>query len=75
MSTFGDDHGELPSHNMEKPATTDDASGPTYDIEEDQFESCIICNIQYHTSNEEGMVETPVMTACGHVFGNRCLDM
>ncbi len=36
--------------------------------------TCLICIHPYHSSNVEGTVEDPVITACGHIFGNTCLN-
>ncbi|KAH8790792.1 hypothetical protein BGZ57DRAFT_876400 [Hyaloscypha finlandica] len=35
--------------------------------------TCLICIHPYHSANVDGNVEAPVMTACGHVFGDGCL--
>ena len=35
--------------------------------------TCLICIHPYHSANVEGNVETPVITACGHIFGNKCI--
>jgi len=35
--------------------------------------TCLICIHPYHAANVEGNIETPVMTACGHIFGNKCI--
>jgi hypothetical protein len=36
--------------------------------------TCLICIHPYHSTNVDGNVETPVITACGHVFGDECLE-
>ena len=35
--------------------------------------TCLICIHPYHSANVEGNTETPVITACGHIFGNKCI--
>jgi Ring finger domain len=36
--------------------------------------TCLICIHPYHCKNVDGTIETPVMTACGHIFGNSCIE-
>jgi hypothetical protein len=36
--------------------------------------TCLICIHPYHSANVEGNIEEPVITACGHIFGNSCLN-
>ena len=36
--------------------------------------ACAICRLSFgEAEEEEGLIETPVITLCGHVFGNLCL--
>ena len=40
----------------------------------DERITCTICYVPYHTPNEDdGSIEKPYITACGHVFGRNCL--
>ncbi|KAE9373793.1 hypothetical protein N431DRAFT_557767 [Stipitochalara longipes BDJ] len=35
--------------------------------------TCLICIHPYHSANVEGNIESPVITACGHIFGDKCI--
>ena len=37
--------------------------------------TCPICIHPYHCPNEDGDIEVPVQTKCGHIFGNKCFEI
>ncbi len=40
----------------------------------DPLVTCAICLHPYHSRNFDGQIEKPVITACGHVFGDQCIN-
>jgi hypothetical protein len=44
-------------------------------IKDNDILSCTICSDSYFKVSPEGELEHPVVTPCGHIFGNMCLDI
>ncbi len=42
---------------------------------DDPLVACPICFQPYHNPNMDGEVEEPVITPCGHIFGQHCLKI